>query len=135
MPLAQSSTMMPNQCDMKLLIADDDRTFCFLLAAEMRSKGWTVDVASDAMQTVMFAMRGQPDAILLDIQMPGGTGSEALRKLKASTKTAWIPVIVCTASADPATELSVRQLGATEFIRKPLDADALDAMLRTLRAT
>jgi DNA-binding response OmpR family regulator len=120
---------------MKLLIADDDRTFCFLLAAEMRSRGWTVDIASDAMQAVMFAMRGQPEAILLDIQMPGGTGVEALRKLKASTKTASIPVIGCSATADSATEGRIRELGATDFLRKPLDADALDSTLRTLRGT
>jgi DNA-binding response OmpR family regulator len=119
---------------MKLLIADDDRTLCLLLAAEMRAKGWTVDIASDAMQTVMFAMRGQPDAIVLDIQMPGGTGVEALRKLKASTKTAAIPVVICSGSTEPTAEASVRALGAAQFIQKPVDVDALSAVLLELTA-
>ena len=69
---------------MKLLIADDDATLCLLLSTELQAKGWKVEVARDAMQTIMYAIRGQPDCIVLDIQMPGGTGIEALKKLKAS---------------------------------------------------
>ena len=115
---------------MKLLIADDDQTLCLLLSAEMRSRGWKVDVARDAMQTVMFAMRGQPDAILLDIQMPGGTGIDALKKLKASMKTRYIPVFVLSASDDPSIEANARALGAAEFVRKPAEADVLHDLLR-----
>ena len=42
---------------MKLLIADDDRALSLLLSTRLRAKGWTVDVAHDAMQALMFAMR------------------------------------------------------------------------------
>ena len=55
---------------MKLLIADDDATLCLLVATELRAKGWKVEIARDAMQTVMFAMRSRPDCILLDIRCP-----------------------------------------------------------------
>jgi DNA-binding response OmpR family regulator len=51
---------------MNLLIADDDKTFCQLLEAEMRPAGWRVTIAADAMQTIMYAQRAQPNVIVLD---------------------------------------------------------------------
>jgi DNA-binding response OmpR family regulator len=117
---------------MKLLIADDDRVLTHLLSVRLRAKGWTVTVAADAMQAIMFAMRGEPDAILLDINMPGGTGVQALQKLKASTRTSQIPVVVLSGSIDPADEPMVRALGAEGFVSKPADVDALHALLADL---
>ena len=117
---------------MKLLIADDDRVLTHLLSARLRAKGWTVTVAADAMQAMMFAMRATPDAILLDINMPGGTGVEALKKLKASMKTSHIPVVVLSGSIDPADEAMVLGLGAMGFVKKPADADVLHERLMQL---
>jgi two-component system, cell cycle response regulator len=114
---------------MKLLIADDDRVLTHLLSARLRAKGWSVTIALDAMQAMMFAMRTQPDAILLDIAMPGGTGVEALRKLKVSTRTSQIPVVILSGSAEPGDESAVRELGAAGFLKKPADIDDLHAML------
>lgn len=114
---------------MNVLIADDDKTFCQLLAAEMQSAGWRVTIASDAMQTIMFALRSQPDVIVLDIQMPGGTGIQALRKLKASSKTDKIPVVVVSGSTDPSMESSVLALGAARFIPKPIDISTIGQTL------
>ena len=82
-------------------------------------------VAHDAMQALMSAMRSPPDAIVLDIQMPGGTGLEALRKLKTSTKTSSIPVIVLSGSGTKDTPREVTELGADEFLLKPVDPEAL----------
>ena len=117
---------------MKLLIADDDRILTHLLSARLRTLGWKVTVAHDAMQALMFAMRIVPDAILLDIDMPGGTGVEAIRKLKVSTKTSQIPIVVLTGSVDPAEEPKLRDLGAEGFMMKPPDIDALHEMLKGL---
>lgn len=119
---------------MKLLIADDDRVFCQLLTTTMLSHRWSVEIASDAMQTIMFAKRGHPDVIVLDIQMPGGTGIEALKKLKANARTRDIPVIVITGSTDETVHATVLGLGATRFIRKPVDMEALEQELSELRA-
>jgi CheY-like chemotaxis protein len=87
---------------MKILLADDDRVLTTLLSGRLRSRGVEVVVAHDAMQALMSAMRSPPDAIVLDIQMPGGTGIEALRKLKTSGKTSSIPVIVLSGCSNPA---------------------------------
>lgn len=120
---------------MKLLIADDDKTFCHLLAAEMGSKGWRVTIAADAMQTIMYALRVQPNVIVLDIQMPGGTGITALKKLKASTKTAGIPVLVVSGSTDPTMESTLAQAGAARYIAKPVDVESLRTVIEELART
>ena len=114
---------------MRILIVDDDRVVSHLLTGRLRAKGYEVVNAFDAMQAMMAAMRSQPDAIVLDINMPGGTGIEALKRLKASSKTALIPVIVVSGTTDPQTPATVKTLGAAEFLPKPVDVDQL---LRTL---
>lgn len=121
---------MPSTRDMKILIADDDRVVSHLLSARLQAEGWRVTVAQDAMQALMFALRLAPDAIVLDINMPGGTGLDALRKLKASSKTAAIPVIVVSGAADRALPENVATLGAVAFLPKPIDVDALIQLLR-----
>ena len=114
---------------LKVLIADDDRVLSQVLSARLTAKGWTVQAAYDAMQTVMFAMRLMPDAIVLDVHMPGGTGIAALKQLKASAKTSQIPVLVLSGSTDAAEADGPRALGASQFVFKPVDPDVLHDML------
>ncbi len=114
---------------MNLLIADDDRVLTHLLSVKLRSRGWTVSVAADAMQTLMFAVRTPPDVILLDINMPGGTGSEALRKLKLSTKTFHVPIVILSGSIDAEDEPRLRALGADDFLKKPADIEDIHRAL------
>ncbi len=119
---------------MKILLADDDRVLVHLLATQFKARGYEVVVAQDAMQVLMTAMRARPDAILLDIQMPGGTGLNALKQLKASTKTSGIPVVVLTSASDPELLDRARETGAHAVLRKPADASAvLEALGETAR--
>jgi len=70
---------------------------------------------------------------LLDINMPGGTGIEALRKLKLSAKTSTIPVIVLSGNTDADVPQQVKSLGAEEFLAKPIDPEILlDSIRRAL---
>ena len=78
----------------------------------------------------MAALRNPPDAILLDVNMPGGTGLQVLRQLKNSTKTNQIPIIVISGSIDPATAATVTSMGADEFLGKPPNFERLDAILK-----
>jgi len=111
---------------MRVLVADDDPIITRLLHSALRVKGWEVSVAADAMQAVMFAGRTpSPDAIILDINMPGGTGIAALKRLKASVRTSNIPILVLSGAIDPALPQTVKDLGADEFLVKPVDLDLL----------
>jgi len=112
-----------------ILIADDDRATVQLIAGRLRQAGYQAVSAFDAMQAFMTAVKSPPAAILLDIAMPGGTGVEALKKLKTSTKTSGVPVIVISASSHPKLPQTVKDLGADEFLPKPIDFDKLNATL------
>ena len=112
-----------------VVIADDDPVFRCLLDGYARAAGWQTVVASDAMQAVMFAIRVRPTAVLLDINMPGGTGETALARIRASANTRQTPVIVVTGSEAPGLEFRVRDVGATGFIRKPVEPTAILAAL------
>lgn len=114
---------------MKVLIADDDRVYTTSIAARLRSKGWEVQVAQDAMQAFMFAQRTQPSVIVLDLGMPGGTGFDVLNKLQASGRTASIPVVIASGSVRPEEETKARELGAVEFLHKPVDPQMLHETL------
>lgn len=75
----------------------------------------------DGASAMMAAMRAPaPDLIVLDLQMPAGDGQATLAKLKASTRTALIPVVVVSASQDLKAREAVRAAGAATFIEKPI---------------
>lgn len=104
----------------RILVADDDRTISLLVCTLLRREGYEVMPAMDAMQTVMLAMRTPPpDAIVLDLQMPGGTGLGALQRLKASNKTSLIPVILLSGS-ESAERQEAEALGVVASLRKPV---------------
>lgn len=119
-----------------VLVADDDRMISQLVAATLRRGGHTVVQAFDAMQAVMFAMRTpHPDVIVLDIHMPGGTGLQALRKIRASARTATLPVIVLSGTASEEERADVESHGVTASLHKPVDPDALLAAVAAALAS
>jgi DNA-binding response OmpR family regulator len=113
-----------------VLVVDDDRVVSHLVSSLLREKGFKPSAAFDAVQAMMMAMRTPPpDAIVLDINMPGGSGEDTLRKLKISTRTAGIPVIILSGSIDDNGKERVRALGATAVLSKPLVPEELFAAL------
>ena len=113
----------------KILISDDSRFQAQLLASYLDSKDFEVTFAADALQAWTAALRSSPQVILLDINMPGGTGIEVLKRLRISTKTQNIPVIVVSGEQNPATESAARDLGAADFLHKPVEKDQLCAAI------
>ncbi len=111
----------------KVLIADDSRYQAQLLASYLHAKGLEVVFAADALQAWTAALRSSPQLILLDINMPGGTGVEVLKRIRMSTRTQHIPVIVVSGEKNPAVESTVRDLGAADFLHKPVEQDQLCA--------
>ena len=113
-----------------VLVVDDDRVVSQLVAALLRAKGHKVFTAFDAVQGLMQAKRNPPvDAIVLDVNMPGGSGEETLRKIKMSTQTQNIPVIILSGSIDAAGQDRVRTEGAAAVLSKPLVPEELLAAL------
>ena len=119
----------------RVLIAEDDPVMASMLTGALESRGYGVVLARDAMQAVMFAVQQQPNAILLDVNMPAGTGLGALTRLQASARTSSIPVLVVSGSTDLTLPATVRAEGAKGFFKKPVDLDALCARLEELLPT
>ncbi len=113
-----------------VLLADDDKVQTMMLSTQLRAKGYSVAAAYDATYTFMAAMKSPPDVVVLDIQMPGGTGRAVLERLKGSSRTMQIPVVVLSGIHDPNVVNEVMALGAFEYLHKPVDVDVLDAALR-----
>jgi len=119
-----------------VLIADDDLVHTTMLSGLLKAGGFEVSVAADAMQAIMLAVRKPPDAILLDIGMPGGGGFQVLERLKASTnpKLSKVPVIVLTGLTDPLLAGRVLAIGASEFLSKSVTPEKLRETLDRLLA-
>jgi DNA-binding response OmpR family regulator len=99
----------------------------------LRAGGHEPMPAFDFMQTLMLAMRvPAPEAILLDLSMPAGTGLNVLEKLKGSFKTSHIPVIVVSGTADDDTRAAVMANGAAVFLAKPVSPEDLSAAITAL---
>jgi len=113
-----------------VLLAEDDKVQTAMLSQQLRQRGYSVAAAYDATYTFMVAMKSPPDVVVLDIMMPGGTGKAVLSRLKSSTKTMQIPVIVLSGLADRRVIEEVRALGACDYLVKPADVDKLEASIR-----
>lgn len=106
---------------MKVLIIDDDQKLVQLISKVLRSQSCDTIAAFDAVQGLSSAKNNMPDVIVLDINLPGGTGIKTLENLKTNSKTAMIPVLVVTGRTDPKLEGAALELGADGFKHKPLD--------------
>jgi two-component system cell cycle response regulator DivK len=109
---------------MRVLVAEDDRQMSLLLCQMLQSAGHQAVPAYDGASAMMAAMRAPaPELIVLDLAMPAGDGETTLIKLKQSSRTALIPVLVVSANQDAATRDRVRALGAAAFLAKPVSPD------------
>lgn len=102
----------------KILVADDSRFQVELLRRGLQGKDFEVVVAQDALQAVMIALRTAPDATVLDINMPGGSGIEVLKRLRRSTKTRGIPVVVVSGNEDADIQQGGDGIGRCQVPRK-----------------
>ena len=103
-----------------VLIVEDNPANMALATFLLRSAGHTVLSATDAEAGLTLAREGQPDLILMDIQLPGMDGLEATRQLKQDDRTRDIPVIALTALAMKGDEERIRAAGCDGYIAKPL---------------
>jgi CheY-like chemotaxis protein len=120
----------------RILVAEDDQVTSKAECAILRGLGHQPIPAFDAVQAFMLAMRApQPDVIVLDLNMPGGTGMGALEKLKSSSKTAHIPVIVLSGISAASIKQAAMDTGAAAFLNKPASVDEMKAALDAIQGT
>lgn len=121
-----------------ILLVEDDRDGREMLLEYLTFHGFEVVAAPDAETGIAHARTRRPAVILMDLQMPGMTGWEATRRLKAHPDTKDIIVIAMTAHAMVLDEGVARQAGCDGFIPKPFDitavGDAISDVVRRGRA-
>ena len=114
----------------KVLAIDDERINLSTLHALLRDE-CKVMVATSGEQGLEIARQSAPDLILLDVKMPGMSGHDVCRELKADRLTAGIPVVFISALTDPEDETLGFELGAADYIAKPFNAAVVHARVRT----
>lgn len=107
---------------LRILVAEDDAALARLYAAYAESRGHSVLLARDGAEALVAAAAEVPDLILLDVAMPKLDGRDVLRQLKASPRTARIPVLAVTAyGGDQNLRGLLLELGAWDVMEKPVD--------------
>jgi len=118
----------------KILLAEDDHVQSRLLEHHLLDRGFKVRTAFDAQAAWDAADKDPPDVVLLDLQMPGGTGLTFLKKKSASSRLRGVPVIVITAIEDALVRRMAEQYGAQSIFPKPVNLMLLDVVLESVRS-
>lgn len=112
-----------------ILIVDDSPTDRGLLVDLLSRRGWRVSEARNADEALHLARTLRPEAVLMDVVMPGSSGFEATRRLRAEPSTRDIPVILCTCKNPPSDRVWGSRQGARGHLGKPIRESELLAVL------
>jgi two-component system response regulator CpxR len=113
----------------RILIIDDDRELCALVARFLTSEGFDVDRAADGSHGIELAISGSYALVMLDVMMPGLGGFDVLRRIRARSRT---PVLMLTARGDTQDRVLGLELGADDYLPKPYDPSELAARIRAI---
>jgi two-component system, OmpR family, response regulator len=114
----------------RLLVVEDEARLARALTRGLTADGFTVDVAPDGVTGLSRAREGQYDAVLLDVMLPGLSGYEVVRRLRAEDN--WVPVMMVSAKDGPYDQADGLDYGADDYLTKPFDYVVLLARLRAL---
>jgi DNA-binding response OmpR family regulator len=119
-----------SQARRKILCIEDDRETAALIAEELAERGYDVDLAYDGREGFAAILRTMPDLVLSDISMPVMSGFELLERLTTlAPRFGNMPFVFLTALTDRDNELKGRQLGADDYVTKPIDFDVLQTII------
>jgi CheY-like chemotaxis protein len=117
----------------KILIIDDEEDIREVAALSLETvAGWNVITANSGAQGLARAIEHQPDAILLDVMMPGMDGPTTFRELRKNPLTASIPVLLLTAKVQASDQRRFADLGVQSILFKPFDPLTLAQQISTV---
>jgi len=110
-----------------VLVIDDDEKICWAFEQFLESEAYAPNVANSAEEGLRRIDADRPDVVLLDVNLPGMSGLEALEEIK--TRYPWIIVVIITAYDDVETTIEAMRLQAFDFVPKPIDLDVVKGVL------
>lgn len=114
-----------------VLIIDDDEFHATLVAEMLRANGLQVDTLSSPLKFEQVIAEKKPKSILLDIEMPDINGFDLLKKIRESHSTLQLPVIMITGAEGQGPVIKSLQLGANDFLQKPIHSEIALARVKT----
>jgi two-component system KDP operon response regulator KdpE len=111
----------------RVLVVDDEPQILRALKASLRGAGYEVDTAETAESALTAAAVSPPDAIILDLVLPDGRGTDVARELRSWSS---VPIIVLSAVGDESEKVAALDAGADDYVTKPFGIDELLARLR-----
>jgi putative two-component system response regulator len=115
-----------------VLLVDDEPSNLRLLQMLLKAEGYSTLLAENGAEALALTEKQKPDIILLDIMMPDMDGFEVARRLKAGPDTRNIPIIMVTSLGDRGSRLKALEMGAEEFLNKPVDRAELSVRVKNL---
>ncbi len=110
-----------------VLVVDDEPQFLRALATNLRGAGYAVETAGTAAEALSRAALGRPDAVVLDLLLPDGTGTDVCRELRTWSD---VPILVVSAVGDEDEKIAALDAGADDYVTKPFAIGELLARLR-----
>ena len=123
---------MGNKPSQKVLVVDDEEPILELLRYNLEKQGYDVKIASDGFIAVELAKRFHPDLVLLDIMMPKMDGVETCRQLRAIPELQNTFIVFLTARSEEYSEVAAFDVGADDYITKPIKPRALMSRISAL---
>jgi CheY-like chemotaxis protein len=118
----------------RVLVVDDHELNLKLLERLFEIEGHEVRAADSLAAAERALAEEEPTMIVLDLNLPDGSGLELTRKLKAEPRTASIPIVACTAAVMPSDEDRAREAGCDAFIAKPIDLRHFSSVVASILA-
>jgi two-component system KDP operon response regulator KdpE len=113
----------------RVLVVDDEPQILRALRATLRGAGYTVDTAATAEEALTVAAAAPPEAVILDLVLPDGNGTDVCRELRTWSEA---PVIVLSAVGEERQKIAALDAGADDYVTKPFSVDELLARLRAV---
>ena len=117
---------------MNILVAEDDRDIADLIAHYVERSGWTPHIFASGDEALANARKQPFDLVILDVMLPGMSGLEVCRALRADPATTAIPIIMVTARAEETDRIIGLDIGADDYLAKPFSPNELIARIRAL---
>ena len=111
----------------RVLVVDDEPQILRALQLKLRTAGYTVDTAATAGEALMKAAMRPPEAIILDLLLPDGSGTDVCRELRTWSR---VPIVVLSAVGEETEKIAALDAGADDYVTKPFSGDELLARVR-----